>query len=395
MIGGLFGGDDTDFDAAEDAYDTDQDFIEGASASSTLKAPRETLFCIGHEQVEKSLLDLFTSGRIPHALIFSGPEGIGKATIAYRFARFLLAQAPQDTAQDSLFGAPEPPPPPQSLDIELDNPVVSRVASSGHSDLLTIERLTDGESGKRKGTVEADEIRRIAPFFRLTASAEGGWRIVIVDDADTMNKTSQNSILKILEEPPPRALIILVVHRIGALLPTIRSRARVVRFTPLAEDALADILGRGGHVLSAQEKSTLQLICAGSAGAAIRFMENDGLTIAQSFFDILATGPEMDRNKIHQFADAIAANKNGSDAGSEIAALVMCVLFRKLAYFKAVSAEIATGFGVHNKSIQAMLDRMSLEKILEAGARLEDHFQMMRNGNLDRRLSIVTAFQMM
>ena len=153
-----------------------------------LRHPRAMDFCLGHDAVEQKLLGFINGQRPPHGLIFTGPKGIGKATMAYRFARYLLKNGTPDKAQDSLFGAP---PAPENLFVSPDDPIFRRVSSGGHADMMSVERAYDTVKNRYKSGVEVDEIRKVAPFLRMTA-ADGGWRVVIIDDADTMNRNSQN-----------------------------------------------------------------------------------------------------------------------------------------------------------------------------------------------------------
>ena len=164
---------------------------------------------------------------MPHAVLMTGPRGIGKATLAYRFARFVLTHgatgrtAPDCRRMTSLAGHPA------------DCGVFRRVASGGHADLLAVERAYDPRRRRLRSEIVVDDTREIAAFLRLTA-AEGGWRVVIVDGADEMNRNAANALLKILEEPPRHALLLLVAHSPGRLLPTIR-----LALPALSDDAAA------------------------------------------------------------------------------------------------------------------------------------------------------------
>src|SRR5712691_11401764 len=177
-------------------------------------APRANPHLRGHEAAERELRRLTEAGRLPHAILLCGPRGIGKATLAFRLARFLLARS-GDGFGDGDGG----------LAIDPEQSVFHRVASGGHADLLTVERTYDPRRRRLRSEILVEDTREIAGFFRLTA-AEEGWRIVIVDGAEEMNRNAANALLKILEEPPRRALLLLVSHSPGRLLPTIRSRCR-------------------------------------------------------------------------------------------------------------------------------------------------------------------------
>jgi DNA polymerase III subunit delta' len=376
-----------------DLFGDEQEYEEADEVSSAPAAvneeefghPRTSKFSIGHEQIEKRLLELYNSRRMPHGLVFAGPKGIGKATLAYRLARFLFKQGITDSNQDSLFGVPETTPP-TTLEIPTTDGVFSRVMSGGHPDLLTIERLYDAGKDKYKNSVEVDEIRKVAPFLRKTA-AEGGWRVVIVDDADTMNRSAQNALLKILEEPPSNVLLILVTHRAGALIPTIKSRTHTINFDSLTADTFKSLLERKGERLGNEELFTLQALSQGSFGKALDILESDGLAMTGRVLDLLENFPRHDLVAVHKFAEGFGNSEEGMDLFADITRSV----FRKLAKSKAKGAPVAA-FGVHKELMQKLLDRLPLQRILSIGDALDAHFQKLQTGNLDRRQGVITAF---
>jgi len=180
---------------------------EAAPAEPIAPPPRANPDLLGHQAAETELRRLFDSGRMPHALLLSGPRGIGKATLAFRLARFALAQGAGEEAGPSLFGEDGG----AGLAIPSDSGVFRRIASGGHADLLTVERAYDPRRRRMRGEIVVGDTREISTFLRLTP-AEGGWRVVIVDGADEMNRNAANALLKILEEPPQRALLLLIAH---------------------------------------------------------------------------------------------------------------------------------------------------------------------------------------
>jgi DNA polymerase-3 subunit delta' len=176
--------------------------------------PRENLHLFGHEAAERVLLEAYRSGRMHHAWLITGPEGIGKATLAFRIARFILANP--DPSENSIAVADD-------LTVEAPDALIGKIAHGIHPNILHLQRPWD-EKGKRYRTeISVDTVRRIVPFLGTTAG-EGGWRIVLVDPADEMNRSAANALLKALEEPPPRTLFVLVSQTPGRLLTTIRSR---------------------------------------------------------------------------------------------------------------------------------------------------------------------------
>ncbi|HPD82453.1 MAG TPA: DNA polymerase III subunit delta' [Alphaproteobacteria bacterium] len=352
-----------------------------------LLSPRDSSLFVGHSSNEKILLDFINSGAMPHALIFSGQEGIGKATMAFRLARYLLKNGTPDSAQDSLFG--DTPAAATSLDIPADDPVFSKVSSGGHPDLLTIERGIDAKKGTQKNSVDVETARKVAPFLRMTAS-NGGWRVVIIDDADTMNRNAQNAMLKILEEPPSNTLLILIVHRLGAMIPTIRSRCRVLNFEPLAEDCLNQLMEKQiGNSLDNSQKQLLNALAAGSVGRAQQIIDSNGLETAQSILDLFQQYPNFNWVDIHHLSDQ--AGRAGQDS-----------TFNHIEKtFLWVIESFVFALANHNQTLPAVLDTppltdmmksRPLDQWLKIFEELKAHFEQTNFSNLDKRQAVLGAF---
>ena len=167
--------------------------------------PRLNPFLFGHQTVEQTFLTSWNSGRIPHAWLLSGPQGIGKATLAFRLARFVLASKREEKTGMNLFGDIE-----ANLEMDCDDPVFKRVASGGHADLMTLERPVDKETNRLKSSIPIESVRTAGDFLRRTAS-EGGWRVLVIDSADELNLNAANALLKILEEPPDLMILKKVI----------------------------------------------------------------------------------------------------------------------------------------------------------------------------------------
>ena len=318
------------FEDFEDSDPDDDDASDDAPVSEgTLAPPRAATELYAHEEVEKQLLSAYINGRLPHALVFTGPAGIGKATFAFRLARFLLSQdgGAGPATSPGLFGDLLPVQAPPGFAIPASNPVFQQVASGGHPDLLVIERLMDEKKGRLQDIVAVDEVRKITPLLRLTATG-GGWRVVIVDDADTMNRASQNAILKILEEPPPRTVLILVAHNTGALLPTIRSRSRVVTFLPPDEATFARLMRIDTPSLTEAEITTLRAIAGGSVGGALSLRREGGLAVVAQLITLLSAAPRWPWTDIHQLAETLG--RAGQDDAYNAFVQVMLWIVRSL-----------------------------------------------------------------
>jgi DNA polymerase-3 subunit delta' len=265
-------------------------------------APRRNPNLIGHQAAVHALARAAESGRLPHAILLAGPRGIGKATLAFRFARWLLAR-PADA--EGLFGLP----PHGDLAIDANHPVARRIAANGHADLLTVERAWDPKRKRLKGEIVVDDVRAVAGFFHLTAS-EGGWRIVIIDGADEMNRNAANALLKILEEPPKGALLLLVCHAVGRMLPTIRSRCRTITLQTLAEDEVILLLQQHRPALSSDDAVGLARLAEGSIGRALELADAGGIPLYRAISGLIGSLPQLDVTALYQLADSVARGED-------------------------------------------------------------------------------------
>lgn len=343
-------------------------------------SPRTMRVCLGHEGQELQILKLFNDNHMPHALIFAGLEGIGKSTLGFRLARFLLAQE----AEGGMFA----PPPPQTLDISPEHPASRKVASGAHPDFLSIERKVDEAKGKKAGTLDIAEIRKIVPFLRLSSS-DGGWRVVLVDDADMMGRGAQNAILKILEEPPPKTLIILIAHRPGALIPTIRSRARTMLFKPPAFEHFEQILHiLGQSSLNMQEMKTLYTLAEASPGKALFLLEEGGLDILSRLLESFAPWPNWRWSDLHKLAENLG--RSGADTQFESFSGSMLWIAQSLVKAKARGTMLSGP--LQTPVFQSILEHYSLNKLSDIAQTLQDHLSKTDYANLEKREAVLRCF---
>ena len=261
--------------------------------------PHERSRLIGHSATEKALLDAYRSERLHHAWILGGPKGIGKATLAFRFARFVIANP--DRFGPEVNDA-------QNLAVPEDHPVTRQLKAGGHPNILHLRRPWDEKSKRFKADLPVDEVRRTVSFFGTTASAKA-WRICIVDAADDMNISSANALLKILEEPPERCLFLVLSHAPGRLLPTIRSRCRRLDLEPLSPDEISSGLSElaSGSVPRAEDLQDIALTADGSLRSAITLLSGDGLAIAKGLRKLADNANQLDLAAVHGLADLVSA----------------------------------------------------------------------------------------
>lgn len=258
--------------------------------------PRAVTALFGHQAAEQAMLAAYRSGRVPHAFLIVGPKGIGKATLAYRMARFVLAHP--DPAATAVQDA-------TSLALSPDHPVARRVVAQAQGDLLVLER-TVNERGVLRQQIAVDDVRRTVSFFGSTAG-EGGWRIAIVDAVDELNASGANALLKILEEPPQRALLLLISHSAARVPPTLRSRCCVVRLRPLAEaDVAAAVAAVTASAVSDPQVAAAAAAGEGSVFRALALLDEDALELRQRAVALLERLPALNTDALHALGDALA-----------------------------------------------------------------------------------------
>src|SRR4030081_631316 len=260
--------------------------------------PRETTALFGHREAETALLNAFRSGRIPHAWLIGGAQGIGKATLAYRMARFVLAHrnplASDGQRAEALGGDPS-------------DPGARHVAAGAHGGLLTLHR-TLNDKGVMRTVITVDETRETISFFGSTAAVEG-WRGCIVDTIDELNPTPANALLKILEEPPQQSLFLLVSHAPSRVLPTILSRCRKLLLRPLATADVIRAAAQAANIaLDDPALSEAAAAAEGSVARALTLLGGDALKLHQRTAAPLATLPPVDPRELHALGDALGGS---------------------------------------------------------------------------------------
>lgn len=319
--------------------------------------PRENPDLVGHEAAEAQLARSFRSGRMHHAWLITGPPGIGKATLAFRLARWILAGGARQPG-DSLHVAP-------------DHPIYRKLASGGHPDLRVLKREPHEKTGKMRSEISVDQAREAIHFLQLTP-ALGGWRVVIIDPVDDLSTAAANSLLKALEEPPSRGLFLLVNHAISRALPTIRSRCQRLVVQPLAAASVEAIVAKAMPDLPPADLSELATLSEGSPGRALALAAARGLELLHEMQSLLARLPQMDALALDRLAEKTA--RGGEDAVASLRDLLLWWLAERV---KAGSASAAP----------SGLDRWA--RLWENTARL---FERAEAATLDRKQALLEIF---
>ena len=335
--------------------------------------PRSTYSLIGHEEAERAFLQEFQSGKLPHAWLIAGPSGVGKATLAYRIARFVLKD---DVALNT-----------DSLSVDPNDQVSHLIEANSHSNLLVLSRPWDADKKRLKTAVTVNEVRKMHNFFGL-AAGRNGWRVCIIDTADDLNISAANALLKTLEEPPAKTLILLLASTPGRLLPTIRSRCRMLRLGSLREDQVMDLL-RDADMPGLKETQIAPIarLSEGSFGQALRLAEQNGLDIYGDILALLNTLPKLDEMALEGFTSKMA--KAGADESFRLVFSLMTGWLETLVTAPQ-KAEILKGEG---ELRTRLLAASSLERWIDAWTDIRELERTCMGLHMDRKQTLQLAFQ--
>jgi DNA polymerase-3 subunit delta' len=256
---------------------------------------------VGHLQAQEQFLEAASTGRLPHAWLIGGPEGTGKATLAYRLARWLLSP-PEARTGPGVETAPDSRP-------------VRQIIAGAHPDLAVLRRVPEKEGAALPTVISVDQVRRVLERVHQTSS-EGGNRVCIVDTADELNANGANALLKTIEEPPRNTYFLLISHAPGRLLPTIRSRCRRLTLQPLARSEVQEVLGMMGQVAdghSAEDLSAVAARAEGSVRKALTLLDPQALGVVRAVEGLLASLPRLDHGAILKLGDMVNGRQNRSE----------------------------------------------------------------------------------
>jgi DNA polymerase-3 subunit delta' len=349
--------------------------------------PRETRRLFGQEAAEQGFLSAWAENRLHHAWLLRGPRGIGKATLAYRIARALISDGPDTGQPGGLFG---PSGAPATLDPPEGCPVCSRIKAGSEPRLAVLRRTVNDKTGKLRTQIAIDDVRSVKRFLSLSA-ADGGWRAVIVDVADEMNRSAANALLKVLEEPPARTVLLLVAHSPAALLPTIRSRCRTLDLHPLGSAELSVALAGAGAPVATGEAGALTLLAGGSVGEAIRLGAGGGVALYGRLVTLLNRGKGVERPEMMQLADLVAGR--GAETQYEMVVRLTLTLAGRLARNAATgSSEAEAGPG--ESALMSAIAQNQAQAALwaEAAVRVAAATSHARAVNLDPGQTIIDTF---
>jgi DNA polymerase-3 subunit delta' len=300
-------------------------------------APEANPHLYGHERVEGVLLRALARGRLPHAWLLRGPHGVGKATLAYRFARRLLAGGEHDRA------ATNP-----------NHPIFRMVMNKAHPDLRVLERIANPKTGRLYREILVEQVRAVDETLHATA-ARDGYKVLIVDAADELNPSGANALLKLFEEPPPRTVMLLVCQRSGVLPRTVLSRCMQLPLAPLSRDDLTAGLGQLAPDVPADRRATLAALAEGSLGRALELEASGRLA---RYTDLLPKLANSRHSIVARLDLAGELAKAGDGRGFRGQADLLCLAVRRLAFHGAgltAEPELFAGEHAHLDAIAAGL----------------------------------------
>ena len=353
---------------------------------------------LGHGEAELVFLRALERKRMPHAWLITGPRGVGKATLAYRMARRLLSDTPPAAAapEDSFALFDDVPAPasvatmPDSLDMPPDHPVFRRIAAQSHPDLRVLQRRVNEKTGKLRSEILIDDVRDVLDFLHLKP-AESHWRVVIIDAADDLNRNAANALLKILEEPRPRTVLILVSHAPGRLLATIRSRCRRLTLAPLPQDVMAAEIKARAPDLGDADLHLVATLAEGSLGHALTLIETDALALFREIAGLLVQWPRADTAALHKLADRLGGRgaEREFEQGAELLEWIGARFLRNAALGGNAEPERFPG---EAELTRKWLGAAGLDRWLELWEKVERLFARVLSVNLDRRQAWLTAW---
>lgn len=323
--------------------------------------PRESFELVGHADAERSVLEAVKAGRLPHAFIIGGERGIGKATFAWRLARFLLAQSDPAALQAA-----------HDLSVEPNDPAAHRIAALSHGDLFLLRREWNEKTKRHFSEIRVDDVRQAIQMFQRAAGGEG-YRICIVDSADDLNRSAANALLKLVEEPPSRSLFLILAHRPALVLPTLRSRCRILLLRPLSTTEVVRVLDRlGDSRTDAEMRRAAAERAQGSISAALRLLTDGALERDILIRRLLDDLPTVDWRAVHGLADAVAGRGSDTEFNHLMASILAWIDAR-----------------LHSEAVRGTRRLAPLAEVWEKAADAAREAEVM---NLDKRPLILSIF---
>ena len=344
---------------------TEDEDLPESDALAGAPHPRHAPALIGHRAAEAEMLAAYRSGRLAHAWLIGGPRGAGKATLAWRFARFVLANPDPNAAAAQQAN---------DLGVDPKSQTARLLAALSHPDFALIRRAWLQDKKRFSTDIQVEHAREALQVFQMSA-AFGGWRVCIVDCAEDLNRSSANALLKMIEEPPQRSLILIVSHRPGRVLPTIRSRCRRIKLDPLSEDEIVAAISALGPPWSDIDPAAIASAAGranGSVREALARLSPNSEGLDELIDSTIARLPRPDPRAVLKLADALADRAGAAEA------------------YDAFHRELYDWLAVHAARTASSVERA--EELGDLWDSIRTAARDTEEMNLDRRLHILATF---
>lgn len=339
------------------------------------RPPRLTREIIGHDAGFADFTQSRARGRLHHSWLLSGIKGIGKASFAYQAARHLLLNTPADT--------------PVHQPLPDTDPAMRLIDGGVHPDLFVLARGYNRDSDKFRTDIPVDDVRRMKSFFQLS-SADGNWRVCIIDSLDEMNKYSLNSLLKILEEPPEKSIFFLISHRVGGLLDTIKSRSRQLDFKPLARPQLEQIIAHHLPETAPEAAAAAAFLADGSADMALTLAELGGFDLYRDLISLLDGLPRPDVESLHGFSDRFGPR--GDAKSFPVFCFLLSSWLHRALRSHIDGQEIVPVFAGEDEVAARFVARVGTGALLGLWEKINDDARRAEALNLDRKQIVLDWF---
>jgi DNA polymerase-3 subunit delta' len=352
--------------------------------------PSQTLKLFGHSGAEQTLLDAYNNDRLHHGWLISGEKGLGKATLAHMFSRFLLTRVAEEDAGAGLFGDELPADKATTIEVAEDNPKMAQLLAGGHGNIRIISRKYDEKKKKIPKDIGVDQIRTLANFFNKTPSQKG-WRVAIINSVDQLTINAANALLKMLEEPPEKSILLLISNTPGRLLPTILSRCQKLALLKLSKNDVSTVLVERFPEIDTLEAEAIAKMADGSPGRAINYAEIDALQIYKDMLALMAELPQLKTSIIHKFADNLSTIKN--EAKFEI----FCAHYPQ--WLSTVARQSAAGGALQSvvtgegAIATKFADKLGVKELIEQTLYSQEQIAQTLGLHLDKKQMILSLFE--
>ena len=362
------------------------EFVDELPDIDGVRSPRFCRELVGQDAAVSHFLSNLAQSKLHHACLLTGPKGVGKASFAHMAARFMFHNV------DPVLAAKNA----QNMSVLDDERLGKQIEQGSHPDLMIVTRPWDAAKERFKQAISVDEVRKIRSFFNLSAGM-GGWRICIIDAADDMTLNAANALLKILEEPPPKSLFLIVSHQSGSLLETIRSRCMKIAFQPLKYAHIQYLMHKSiedssDNAASSQSLVAISHLSRGSIGRALHIYDTNGLEVYSDMVKLLRQFPSIKADTLHEVAERMS-KRNTEHLFADMGEFLQQWL-HQLVRFLAKGQMPEVIFEGEEAAIQTMASHRPLEAWVDVWEKVTELFDNAKRLNLDRKQTILESFKL-